>query len=111
MWLPLTAPRSLVTGDCTETPITLPTILAVLQHAGVQSGGRHTEKRRLSWLSYNHEGKKIMIKKSSILAPIWVSGSLFVSRVKTVRKILGERALTDVVATCDTELLESKRLI
>lgn len=38
MWLPLTAPRSLVTGDCTETPIALPTILgAVLQHAELQS--------------------------------------------------------------------------
>lgn len=50
MWLPLTAPRSLVTGDCTETPITLPTILAVLQqagsHAGAQSGGRHAGRQR-----------------------------------------------------------------
>lgn len=44
MWLPLTAPRSLVTGDCTETPIALPTILvAVLQHAEVQSEEIHAE--------------------------------------------------------------------
>lgn len=47
MWLPLTAPRSLVTGDCTETPIALPTIrAAVLQHAEVQSEERNTETKQ-----------------------------------------------------------------